>query len=194
MSQEEQEKLNERVNFHSISYDFAIKLKPWLLAIIINSPEPATPFIQDNMLKSIAQDSLISTEGLDNLEDHYSALDSLTYDDQINFLKLAINLNDDQRRHDFEALVAAYLNQDPKQILVMNQKSLQDGVSSEVTDVLLTKLLYERNIRFTQMIEKTMHDKKLFIAVGASHLSGDSGLLNFFIKKGYKLEPLEAFH
>ena len=193
LSQEEQEKLNERVNFHSISYDFALNLKPWLLAIIINSPEPATPFIQDNMLKSIAQDNLILTEGLDNLEDHYSALDSLTYDDQINFLKLAINLNDDQRRHDFEALVAAYLNQDPKQILVMNQKSLQDGVSSEVTDVLLTKLLYERNIRFTQMIEKTMHDKKLFIAVGASHLSDDSGLLNFFRKKGYKLEPLEAF-
>ena len=193
LSQEEQEKLNERVNFHSIPYDFALNLKPWLLAIIINSPEPATPFIQDNMLKSIAQDNLISTEGLDNLEDHYSALDSLTYDDQINFLKLAINFNDDQRRHDFEALVVAYLNQDPKQILVMNQKSLQDGVSSEVIDVLLTKLLYERNIRFTQMIEKTMLDKKLFIAVGASHLSGDSGLLNFFRKKGYKLEPLEAF-
>ena len=123
LSQEEQEKLNERVNFHSIPYDFALNLKPWLLAIIINSPEPATPFIQDNMLKSIAQDNLISTEGLDNLEDHYSALDSLTYDDQINFLKLAINFNDDQRRHDFEALVAAYLNQDPKQILAMNQKS-----------------------------------------------------------------------
>ena len=193
LSQEEQEKLNERVNFHSISYDFAIKLKPWLLAIIINSPEPATPFIQDNMLKSIAQDSLILTDGLDNLEDHYSALDALTYDDQINFLKMAINFNDDQRRHDFEALVVAYLNQDPKQILVMNQKSLQDGVSSKIKDVLLSKLLYERNVRFTQMIEKTMHDKKLFIAVGASHLSGDYGLLNFFRKKGYKLEPLEAF-
>ena len=160
LSQEEQEKLNERVNFHSISYDFAIKLKPWLLAIIINSPEPATPFIQDNMLKSIAQDSLISTDGLDNLEDHYSALDVLTYDDQINFLKLAINFNDDQRRHDFEALVAAYLNQDPKQILEMNQKSLQDGISLEITDVLLTKLLYERNLRFKLMIEKKMHDKK----------------------------------
>ena len=76
----------------------------------------------------------------------------------------------------------------------MNQKSLQDGISLEIIDVLLTKLLYERNLRFTQMIEKTMHDKKLFIAVGASHLSGDSGLLNFFRKKGYKLEPLDAFN
>ena len=29
LSQEEQEKLNERVNFHSIPYDFVLNLKPW---------------------------------------------------------------------------------------------------------------------------------------------------------------------
>jgi uncharacterized protein YbaP (TraB family) len=35
------------------------------------------------------------------------------------------------------------------------------------------------------------NEKPIFLAVGASHLAGDVGLINAFKKAGYKLSPMK---
>ena len=60
-------------------------------------------------------------------------------------------------------------------------------------DDMKKKLLINRNTLFFERILDLEEDNKLFIAVGASHLSGKNGLLNLFVDAGYSLKPLPPF-
>ena len=59
------------IDYHVMFLDRMAIMKPWLLAFILDSPRPATPFNQDNLLKRYAEDSGIRTQGL------MSAIDQL---------------------------------------------------------------------------------------------------------------------
>ncbi len=51
-------------------------------------------------------------------------------------------------------------------------------------------LVDNRNKKWIPMLEKHMHSKACFIAVGAAHLGGEMGILNLLKKKGYTVEPV----
>ncbi|MEY3839257.1 MAG: hypothetical protein RLZ90_1056 [Pseudomonadota bacterium] len=55
------------------------------------------------------------------------------------------------------------------------------------------QLMDERNKKMAIKIKELAQDKQLFIAVGASHLSGKDGLLSQLRDSGFKLTPLKAF-
>lgn len=48
----------------------------------------------------------------------------------------------------------------------------------------------DRNLEWMPKIEKMMHDKPAFIAVGITHLEGDQGLLALLQAKGYTMTPV----
>jgi uncharacterized protein YbaP (TraB family) len=45
----------------------------------------------------------------------------------------------------------------------------------------------------SKLIISISKDKQLFIAVGASHLAGQDGLLNQLRQSGFKISPIKAF-
>ncbi|MEJ7768998.1 MAG: TraB/GumN family protein [Chitinophagaceae bacterium] len=51
-------------------------------------------------------------------------------------------------------------------------------------------LLEDRNNHWMQQLPKLMKEQPLFVAVGALHLVGESGLVNQLRKKGYTLTPI----
>jgi uncharacterized protein YbaP (TraB family) len=48
----------------------------------------------------------------------------------------------------------------------------------------------DRNQEWMPKIEKMVHEKASFIAIGVSHLEGDQGILSLLRSKGYTLKPL----
>jgi uncharacterized protein YbaP (TraB family) len=52
-------------------------------------------------------------------------------------------------------------------------------------------LLDERNNQWIEQLPKLMKEQSLFVAVGALHLTGESGLVNQLRKKGYTLTPIK---
>ncbi len=48
----------------------------------------------------------------------------------------------------------------------------------------------DRNLEWMPKIEKMIHDKPAFIAVGITHLEGEQGLLQLMRNKGYLLKPI----
>ena len=83
LSEEELEKINLLADFHTMPREHILSMKPWILAVIFDSPRPITPFNQDNLLKSKAEDFMKITQGLETPREHFKALDKFTIDDQI---------------------------------------------------------------------------------------------------------------
>lgn len=193
LSQIELDQMKSLAYFHTMSLERVMMMKPWLLAVIFNSPRPITPFNQDNLLKTKAAESLLVTQGLESVQEHFSVLDTFSLEDQMDMLKRVLSRNDTEKEKDYELLVAAYQTNNPEKILEVDEKVTKNIVSNTMWNEMKKKLLINRNMLFFNRILDLEEGNKLFIAVGASHLSGKNGLLNLFINAGYSLKPLSPF-
>ena len=90
LSQKELDQMKALAYFHTMPFERVMMMKPWLLAVIFNSPRPITPFNQDNLLKTKAADALLITQGLESVQEHFSVLDTFSLRDQMRMLKLSL--------------------------------------------------------------------------------------------------------
>ncbi len=58
------------------------------------------------------------------------------------------------------------------------------------SDGFLRYMLYERNLIMANRMDSIMKTQSLFTGVGASHLPGDSGIIEFLRRMGYKVKPI----
>ncbi len=179
-------------DFHTIPESLTFMMKPWLLAVILNSSRPITPFNQDNLLKTQARDFSKPTKGIESVKQHFNTLDSFTIQQQMSILKNVLALSENDKIKNYESLISAYLSLDPEKILEEDLRITKLIVPRELWNEFKDKFLISRNIFFVKKIIQLAKDNKLFIAVGASHLGGESGLLNQLSKSGFNLLPMDA--
>lgn len=184
------DRIKDLAYFHTMPLESALQMKPWLLAIIFNSPRPITPFNQDNLLKRKAEDLFMVVQGLETVSEHFSVLDAFEVSDQMTLLATVLKRNEDIKLKDYEALVNAYLTFDPEVILQTDESITSKLVSNEMWKEMQEKLIQARNQLFFERILELENGNNLFIAVGASHLGGSNGLLNLFKAGGYQIKPL----
>ncbi|MBT5411234.1 MAG: TraB/GumN family protein [Nitrosomonadales bacterium] len=184
------DRIKDLAYFHTMPLESALQMKPWLLAIIFNSPRPITPFNQDNLLKRKAEDLFMVVQGLETVSEHFSVLDAFELSDQMTLLTTVLKRSEDIKLKDYEALVNAYLTFDPEVILQTDESITSKLVSNEMWKEMQEKLIQARNQLFFERILELENGNNLFIAVGASHLGGSNGLLNLFKAGGYQIKPL----
>lgn len=190
LTDNELERLKDLINFHVMFYDQTIRMKPWLLAFIFDSPNPITPFNQDNLLKQIAEDAYIKTQGLMTNIEHFSVLDFLTTNEQIEILKNALKRPDNKKQENFEKLLVTYLDGNLIKIHEINEKITLDLMSPELWQKVKEKILIERNQVFNKKILEAMESHQIFVAIGASHLAGDDGLVGFLKQNGLTVQQV----
>ena len=184
------DKIKLLANFHTMSFERVLKMKPWLLAVIFDSPRPITPFNLDNLLRTKARDLGLRIKGLETSEEHFQVLDNFSIQEQITFLKKVMVKSLAQKEKDYEQLMSAYLSQDLNNIIKTNEDLTSKLVSKSMWIKIKKKLLINRNKLFFNRAHKLANNNQLFIAVGASHLGGDNGLLKQFEHAGYQLRAL----
>lgn len=127
--------------------------------------------------------------GLETMDYQISMFDSIPYKDQADLLVQAINHKtlDDGREEEVNGtndLYQTYVDQDLNAIL----KAVQE------TDLVLKKFnklfLENRNRNWIPKIENYIHQKPTFIAVGAAHLPGETGVIHLLEQAGYTLKPI----
>ena len=187
---EDLNKIKVLADFHTMSIERVLKMKPWLLAIIFDSPRPITPFNLDNLLKTKARDLGVRIKGLETAEEHFKVLDIFSMQEQIAFLKKVLAKSLQQKEKDYEKLMVAYLSQDLNKIIKVNEIITSRLLSKSMWVKIKQEILINRNKIFFSRAHKLASKNRIFIAVGASHLSGKNGLLNQFESAGYKLEAL----
>jgi len=190
LTEKEFDKVRELADFHSMHIEAAMRMKPWLLAVVFDLPKPQTPYAQDVQLYTLAQDKSKDVLGLENANDHFSALDSFTMEEQLVMLRAVLKRSQKQKERDFESLIKAYLNGDPAKIAALDDKITGGILPKELWTRMRTKLLDERNARMAERIASLASERSLFVAVGASHLAGDNGLITQLKAAGYQLTPV----
>jgi len=191
LNEAEFDKVRELADFHSMHIGAAMRMKPWLLAVIFDLPKPQSGFEQDNMLMARAEELAKEVRGIESGVEHFSVMDNFSLDEQLVMLRAVLKRPSEEKEANFEKLISAYLAGDSDNIAALDEQMTGSILPKEMWVKMRTKLIDERNVVMAQRTIEKAKEKPVFIAVGASHLAGDGGLISAFKKAGFKLSVVE---
>jgi len=191
LTEAELEKVYELAEFHVMHRHVVLRMKPWLLAAIFDVPRPITPFAQDNLLMTQAEDFGKEVIGLESAAEHFGVMDSISLDEQIGMLREVLQRTPEAKERDYERLVQAYLKGDSEKLALLNAEITGSSMPAGLWARMRVKLLDERNVLMAERVATAAKTKKLFVAVGASHLAGEGGLIAKLRQAGYQLSPVK---
>ena len=191
LSEEEFDKVRELADFHVMHLGATMQMKPWLLAVIFDLPKPQTPYAQDNLLRSKAEDLQKNVVGLESPQAHFGVMDSFSVDEQLVMLRAVLKRSQAQKEKDFERLLKAYQSGDADKVAGMDEQITGGMLPKGLWARMRVKLLDERNVVMAERSVDSARAGSVFIAVGAAHLAGKTGLIEAFRQAGFKLTPLK---
>jgi hypothetical protein len=173
--------------------EFAHHLKPWFLAILtalpkcegeretLNLPEV------DQFLAETARDSGVKVIGLETAEEQLAAIANMRPDVAATLLTLTARdpgLNDNL----YATMLRLYRESRPAEILAVSD-ALGGLSESEraAQDEFMLALLQGRSATMAERAAPLLASGGAFIAVGALHLAGKSGLVERFRAQGYRV-------
>ena len=189
LTEAEFEQVRELADFHVMHMGAAMQMKPWLLAVVFDLPKPQTPFNLDNMLMAKSEELGKNVVGIETAKEHFGVMDDFSMEEQMVMLRAVLKRTPEQKVADFESLMAVYLEGDSDKITTLNEKITAGMLPADIWAKIKDKLLDKRSVVMAERALKVTDEKPVFLAVGASHLAGDVGLINAFKKAGYKLTP-----
>ena len=128
--------------------------------------------------------------GIETAKEHFGVMDDFSMDEQMVMLRAVLKRTPEQKVADFESLMTEYLQGDSDKITALNEKVTAGMLPADIWAKIKDKLLDKRSVLMAERAIPVANEKPIFLAVGASHLAGDIGLINAFKKSGYKLTAL----
>ena len=126
--------------------------------------------------------------GLETLEQQLSFLENMPLPQQIELLDHALD-EFDRVEQAHRQMVDSYLAGD---LLDLRRETEQQMavLDPETRDYFIREGIDERNRRMFEAVRTHLARGRVFIAVGALHLPGETGLIALLRSAGYDLEPL----
>ena len=191
LTESELDRLYALAEFHVMHRDAAIRMKPWLLAVVFDSPRPLTPFAQDNLLMTQAEDYGKTVIGIEDTQEHFGVMDGFTLEEQVTMLRAVLQRSDKDKQRDFDRLINAYLAGDSEKIAALEDSITGGMLPPQLWARMKTKILHDRNKVMAERVLDEAKQKAVFVAVGASHLAGEGGLIASLRKAGYQLQAIK---
>ena len=160
------------------------KQKPWAVMMALSMPPPKTGEYLDLVLQARATEQNKPVSGLETIAEQLAVFDGLPLPDQVALLQDTVNTQTELEK-EFEALHKAYLARNLGDITAITEKNKpgDERLYEEVMDRLLAK----RNQRMVERMVPILKQGGAFMAVGAAHLPGETGLLYRLEKAGYRV-------
>ena len=191
VTEKEFDQIRELADFHSMHIEAAMRMKPWLLAVIFDLPKPKSLFSMDELLLAKSEEKLKTIKGLEKTSEHFSVLDSISIDDQMVMLRAVLKRSQKDKERDFEKLLKTYQSGDLKKISDLDEAITGDMLPKALWANMKIKLIDERNVGMANGLMTQASDNSVFAAVGASHLGGEGGILNRLRDAGYKVSAVK---
>lgn len=168
------------------SLGFFQGMKPMMLTSLVYPkliPCETVTSVEDQLVK-LAKENKKEVRGLETLAFQSSVFDSIPYKEQADELLKTIDSLAKSRLL-FDSMSKAYINQDMAALehILTDDDFGMDGNQ----DILLDK----RNQNWVDQLKTIMHKEPVFVAVGAGHLPGKSGVIALLRKEGYTVRPVE---
>lgn len=165
--------------------------KPWALAMFLSVPQAefarsatgALPL--DQALQDRARTQGKPVYQLETGAEQIALFNELTEADQLDMLESAIR-DSTEIETLFEDLTARYLARDVGGIhseMIAQSKSMDE----QLVEMFLLRFNDERNRTMVQRMAPRLGEGGAFVAIGALHLPGETGLLNLLAAQGYQI-------
>lgn len=153
------------------------------LKLLLNPVEEKNddyPTFLDGYLMAIAKRMSKEIIGLEKINSHESALNSLKAEEKLK--REVIDLSKtDKNKAPHEDLIKLYLEG--------NINKIQDNMSSLAYET-QHDLIYIRNKIMAHTIDSIMKNRTLFATCGSAHLGGDNGMIQMLKELGYTVTPV----
>lgn len=198
LSPEDWTKAEEQLSALGIPAFVAAQFQPWYMNLTLAIPPCALALVQtgakglDRQLESVALDVGVPIQSLDNVETVIRIFADAPFEDQMDGLRLTLNTTDDSNANT-STLIEAYFDGRTREgwefgRIMVDRAGIENGQA--LFDEVNTSLLINRNADWEPMIHEMVDGKDAVIAVGAAHLSGESGVLRALERAGYTVAPL----
>jgi uncharacterized protein YbaP (TraB family) len=169
-------------------------MKPWGVMLMLNFPpqelsrvtagkQPLDLWLQSFMLQSGKE-----IHGLESFEEQISIFDEMQDWEQVGLLEATVEQNA-QIDAWFERLISLYLSRDLNAMYELSVE-LSAKVDPRLVETFERQLLFQRNKRMVARMIPLLDRQSTFVAVGALHLPGTSGILHLLELQGYKVKAI----
>ena len=168
--------------------------KPWAVMTLLSLPpsevrrQAAGEKALDHRLQELASERGLALHGLEEMAEQIAMFNDMAESDQVAMLDSTISQSGEVELL-FEQMRAAYLNRNPAEIFEMMQGQ-QTGFDPALVETFTERLLDTRNHRMAERMQPRLAEGGAFVAVGALHLPGESGILKLLEGQGYRLTRL----
>lgn len=160
-------------------------MKPWAVMMTLSSPRGSGSGLPlDLALQFDATRQGKPTYGLETMEEQIAVFNGMSLADQVTLLRDTVQTQKGQQGA-MEELTKAYLDRDLAGLMALNDQF--KPADTRVYDTLMNRLLVQRNRNMNERMQKTLQQGNAFIAVGALHLPGDTGLLKLLSAGGHRV-------
>lgn len=139
--------------------------------------------VEEELMK-LAKENKKEIQGLESMAFQASVFDSIPYAEQAKELLKGIDSISSYRKY-FDTMMMVYKSQRLDEIEKLFSRS-EFGMEQNKE-----LLLDRRNRNWVVQLKTIMKKEPVFVAVGAGHLVGETGLIALFRKEGYTVKPIE---
>ena len=170
------------------------RYKPWGLVVLLSVPVDqmrammANGVVLDTMLQQQAADAGKTLVGLETAAEQVAVFDELPETDQVALLASLV-ASKEENDLAFDLMLRLYLERDLAGILSVDQ-ALEDSEEAALIARFMERLKTRRDASMFERLQPLLEGGGLFIAVGALHLTGESGLLERFAGAGYDVTAI----
>ena len=185
-SSEYQELRNYMINDVGIKLkktDKYMRLKPFFLSSVILTEQLDDIKSYEEEFMAMAKKNKMKSMGLESIEYQFDIVDKVSIENQL--ILLMEGTKEIDSLDQFAQMVNLYKNQ---QLNTLYELTISEsaGIDNFKTDFLDT-----RNSNWIPIIEKSIKDASVFIAVGAGHLAGETGVISLLKAHGYTVTALK---
>lgn len=165
------------------------RMKPWAALLRITSPLDATGETLDENLYVVARANRLPVRTLESADEQLAAFDAIPLASQAAVLRDVLEhpADGDAAR---ERSVRAYLAGDLAALAALPRAARHDAALAAHYRALVQHLIVDRTVVMHHGLFLPLRTGGVFVAVGASHLYGNKGLLAMLRADGYRVTRL----
>ena len=179
--------INKRI---FISEDVINNMKPWAVLMLLMTPvdqQAQGSSALDMVLYRRASQRKMKLTGLETAHEQVSVFDSMSIQEQLWMLNRSIE-EIETTDAQMPEMLNAYVSRDLSRLVQIQESFMYDD--SDIDDRFMYQLLDVRNVRMAERMLPILKSGNAFIAIGALHLPGKSGVLHLLEQQGYNVTSI----
>lgn len=166
----------------------AMMMKPWAVFTLMNMPEPETGVYLDLKLHQMASSQGKKLYGLETIEEQIATFDEVPMTEQVALLEHSL-ANQEEMSEVMEKTIDTYLSRDLAAMEALNERYMGE-MPADLATMFTHRLINFRNARMYERMKPLIASGGAFVAVGALHLPGESGLIKQLRQDGISVSAV----